>query len=47
MKKAKELADYMKMNVNNSNETFRFSNYSNGKTKTIEINKMHSIPRIN
>jgi len=32
---------------NNSNETFRFSNYSNGKTETIEINKMHSIQRIN
>jgi predicted ribosome quality control (RQC) complex YloA/Tae2 family protein len=30
---------------NNSNETFRFSNYSNGKTETIEINKMHSIQR--
>lgn len=30
---------------NNSNETFMFSNYSNGQMETISINKMHSIER--
>jgi hypothetical protein len=31
---------------NPSNETFRFSNYSNGQTQIIEINKLQFIKRI-